>query len=626
MKTLCFYIVLICSVYSSAQTITWALNANGSSADVSQGGICTDNSGNVYITSPYSSSVITLGTYTLYNNSTQSNNNFFLAKYNAAGNIQWAISGGGAALDESYSASCDPAGNVLITGRTTSSVITVAGGTFVIGSGMHIFVMKFSSTGSPLWLKTSNGYVGCQNIAYSISTDSNSNVYICGVSTATSLTFDAFTVYNPGVAPFAAKFDSSGNTLWLKNMISPGVASSVAWGIAADAVGNAFVTGMFGNSQLDFGTYTLTNNGNTDAFLAKYDPTGNLLWATNPNCVSDDVSNSVTTDDAGNSYITGFYNTNPISFGTYTLNNPSGTQRLFTCKYGPGGNSLWAISTGGNNPAIGRDIFSKGGRLYMCGSYSSVNSFGSYTLGSQPGWPDPMFVAILDLNGNPLYASALGSGGNSRSGICADETCKAYILSSFVPYLNNPNFVVGSNTLTNTGLEDIFVAQLVSPQPTVSIMPSTTLICAGAQASLVATGANTYSWSFGGTGTTSVISPTASAIYTVTGIAVNGCQNTAITTVSVMQCDGFAENFDDYSFGVFPNPSHAEFTITGIDELNSVHIYNLLGQEVEFIPFSKGEGLSLPTGAFAQVGVRLDQPNGIYFVKIGVVTKKIIKE
>src|SRR5690349_16339588 len=48
--------------------------------------------------------------------------------------------------------------------------------------------------------------------------------------------------------------------------------------IAVDASGNSYITGIFrGNAS--FGTTSLTSSGNTDVFIAKYDGSGNVLWA-----------------------------------------------------------------------------------------------------------------------------------------------------------------------------------------------------------------------------------------------------------------------------------------------------------------------------------------------------------
>jgi hypothetical protein len=73
----------------------------------------------------------------------------------------------------------------------------------------------------------------------------------------------------------------------------------------------------------------------------------------------------------------------------------------------------------------------------------------------------------------------------------------------------------------------------ISPQPTVFITSNSSgTLCAGASATLLASGASTYTWSTGATGNQIVITPTSSTIYQVIGFNA-GCSNTASISISV---------------------------------------------------------------------------------------------
>jgi len=78
---------------------------------------------------------------------------------------------------------------------------------------------------------------------------------------------------------------------------------------------------------------------------------------------------------------------------------------------------------------------------------------------------------------------------------------------------------------------------IVSPTPNVSVSPSSTSVCSGQSATLVASGANSYTWSpssglSGTSGSTVTASPSSSTNYTVTGTS-NGCSATANASVVV---------------------------------------------------------------------------------------------
>ena len=91
--------------------------------------------------------------------------------------------------------------------------------------------------------------------------------------------------------------------------------------VASDSRGNCYSAGLFQNDTLHFGTYTLMNSTVTnypyssdeDAFLVKYDPQGNVLWAkqtkeknTNASLVTFSPV-SVCADGSGNTYLSGNY-------------------------------------------------------------------------------------------------------------------------------------------------------------------------------------------------------------------------------------------------------------------------------------------------------------------------------
>jgi hypothetical protein len=71
----------------------------------------------------------------------------------------------------------------------------------------------------------------------------------------------------------------------------------------------------------------------------------------------------------------------------------------------------------------------------------------------------------------------------------------------------------------------------VNGLPTVTASAASATVCSGSSVVLTATGASTYAWNNGSTGSSITVSPTAATAYTVTGTSANGC--TATATVSV---------------------------------------------------------------------------------------------
>ncbi len=168
----------------------------------------------------------------------------------------------------------------------------------------------------------------------------------------------------------------------------------VANGIAIDGSGNSYVTGFFEETSMTFDTITITGSGNSEIFIVKYDAAGNALWARSIGGNMIDAGNSIASDSNGNSYVTGAFQSDSITFGSTTLTN-AGIYDIFVAKYDPLGNVSWAKSVGGTNSDAARDICVDNlGNAYVTGSFQSPSiTFGSMTL-TNTGVVD-IFVAKL---------------------------------------------------------------------------------------------------------------------------------------------------------------------------------------------------------------------------------------
>jgi uncharacterized repeat protein (TIGR03803 family) len=174
--------------------------------------------------------------------------------------------------------------------------------------------------------------------------------------------------------------------------------------------------------------------------------------------------------------------------------------------------------------------------------------------------------------------------------------------------------VVGSSgTCHDTAYHSVTVHQL----PVISVAVSSSIICIGEETRLSASGGASYSWG-SQTGPNIVVSPLAQTVYTVMGIDVNGCVNTASVEVKVSDCVGMNENSLP-DIGVYPNPNTGEFTVSSPVPVN-ILILDALGREVLKKELIVGEN---------KIHLR-DSAKGMYFIqaRMGarIVTVKVIKE
>jgi hypothetical protein len=103
--------------------------------------------------------------------------------------------------------------------------------------------------------------------------------------------------------------------------------------VAVDAAGNAYISGS------TFGSLSGTNAGSLDAFLAKFDAAGNVLWTRQIGTAHFDSGTSVAVDGAGNAYITG-------TTGGGLGGPNAGFDGAFLMKFDPSGSQVWSRQIG----------------------------------------------------------------------------------------------------------------------------------------------------------------------------------------------------------------------------------------------------------------------------------------
>ncbi len=92
--------------------------------------------------------------------------------------------------------------------------------------------------------------------------------------------------------------------------------------------------------------------------------------------------------------------------------------------------------------------------------------------------------------------------------------------------------ITNSNNCSITSASDTIKAYII---PTLTVTATATLVCAGSNVTLTASGANTYTWTSGPTTASNTVSPTSNTTYTVTGTnTTTGCSNTATQLVNVL--------------------------------------------------------------------------------------------
>ncbi len=377
--------------YDASGNEVWAKSAGGTNADVGES-IAVDGSGNSYVTGSFMSASITFGTTTLTNTSSGTMD-IFIVKYDAAGNVLWAVKAGGTGADAGTGIAVDGNGSSYVTGNFTSSTLAFGTTTLTNAGANDIFIAKYNSSGVIQWSESAGG--NYDDMCNSIAVDGIGNSYITGGSGSTSISFGSITLNITGVYDFIiAKYNGSGSAQWARNA---GVADGKD--VTLDGSGNCYVTGSFSTATIAFGTSTLTNAGSFtgDLFVVKYNAAGTVQWATSTGGYIQEYGYGIAVDGNGNSYITGSFSSPSVVFGSTTLTHlPGADADIFVVKYSSAGNALWATSASGGDDEYPYDIAVDGsGNSYITGYFQSGNvSFGSNTLTIVGG--QDVFIAGLE--------------------------------------------------------------------------------------------------------------------------------------------------------------------------------------------------------------------------------------
>ncbi|WP_192823092.1 SBBP repeat-containing protein [Rufibacter sp. LB8] len=407
--------------FNNTGTALWARRAGGASGDYGNA-IAVDGTGNAYVTGEFQGNA-TFGSTTLTSNGEE---DIFIAKYDASGTMQWARRAGNISDDSGRAIAVDGAGNVYLTGEMEGNV-TFGSTTLTSIGDEDVFVVKYDAAGTVLWARKAGGTDS--EYGEGIAVDGSGNVYVTGEYYGAA-TFGSTTlpIGNAGEADmFVVKYDAAGNVLWARK--AGGGKDTYGNGITLDGTGNAYVTGNF-EEEATFGTTRITSGGRQDLFLAKYNASGTVQWVQNAGGGNFNYGRSIAVDGNRNSYVTGYF-TGSITFGNTVLTSGGEGYDGYIAKYDATGNLLWAKKMLANGSGYSYSIVVDGaGNAYVAGEYSGTASFGSTTLNSNGNWN--LFVAKYDTNGNALWAKdAGGTGSMYGNGIGLDGTGNIYVAGGF---------------------------------------------------------------------------------------------------------------------------------------------------------------------------------------------------
>ena len=243
--------------------------------------------------------------------------------------------------------------------------------------------------------------------------DKMGNIYIAGRTQSINgfSTVGAYQTTQAGIYDaFLAKFSSAGVLLWATYF--GGAGQDLLNDVTIDIFDNIIISGQTGSSSgiATTGAMQTTLTGLQDGYVAKFTPSGAIVWATYFGYDGSDNVNSVSADFNGDLYLTGNTNSTATLFPGVHQNIPGGATDAFVAKISSLGIPVFATYYGGANGDWGQRILVDAQKnSYVVGSTMSdtgIASKGVYQAAYSAY--DDIFFAKFDSLGRRVFATYYG--------------------------------------------------------------------------------------------------------------------------------------------------------------------------------------------------------------------------
>jgi hypothetical protein len=545
----------------------------------------------------------------------------FFGQITAQDSRIWSTYFGSFGGEGGFSVATDQSGNVFLAGITGSQtgLATPGGYQNTFGGGtVDAYLIKLNSIGQRQWATYYGGSGNEMNLLggkLGIATDLAGNVFLAGLTNSTNNIAANGHQNSPGgtMNAYLAKFDASGNRLWGTYY---GGTFGYGYSVATDFEGNVYLAGTTQSTTgISVNGFQSSFGGSRDAFLAKFNAAGNIIWATYCGGADSDEGWNVCTDASGNVYLAGFTSsTGGIAAGGFQNSYGGGDNDAFVVKYDSAGTRLWGTYFGGSGDemelyagdvSVAADI---NGNVYLTGLTTSTNGLASgghqNTFG---GGGQDAFLVKFDPTGSRVWSTYYGGSDNDRGYSVATDVQGNVFMVGRTSSTNG----IASGGFQNTppGVPEAFIA---------TFDPAGNRLCA-----------SYYGWT-GVEDANDVAVDDAGHVYLAGGtedtinIASGGFQNfygggtfdamlvkfSACTTTGVHDADLSS------SFQIYPNPTRGIIRISGIENLTAkIQISDIQGKVIYQME-------KLQNGFIVDL---TEYADGLYFVRISTDTETFDK-
>lgn len=337
----------------------------------------------------------------------------WFARYSGAGEKIWIRQFGTASWDEATSIAPDGGGGIFMGGFSGGNLGGASAG------AVDAWLGRYDHAGTQIWIRQLGTMA--DDTASGVALADDGGVFIGG------RTFGALAGPQIGLGDaWIARYDATGNQIWIRQigtMYSDGISS-----LTSDGSGGLFVAGE------TRGSLGGTNEGQIDAWLARYDDSGTQLWIRQIGTIESERALALGSDGEGGLYIAG------QTWGSLGGVN-AGHSDPWLARYDSAGNQMWIRQWGSAAPESAHSIaLAQGGRVVVAGITASGNG---------DAW-----LAHYSASGEQVFYRQYGTIGEDVCyAVAADHAGRVYVAGS-----TDGSFAGG-----NAGHTDAWLAQFRIP-------------------------------------------------------------------------------------------------------------------------------------------------------------------
>ncbi len=437
-------VLLLLPLSIHAQTWKWAKNLGTPNNSTTVKNIRPYTGTSVLVSGSFAAPTLTFGSQTLPN---AGQDDGFVAIADDAGQYAWAAQFGGSGRDFVVDAAAAPNGDFVVVGNFYSISLSIGGINLFNSGESDAFVVKYNQDKTLAWVKK----IGTADLeeVNAVAMDADGHTYVSGQ------VLEKFSLKTLHV--FLRKYDAAGSLVWEKKGTLPGSGILQTTALTLDDNQNIYLGGTL-SGTVAFDGISFSSDEDYSAFIVKYNAAGSLLdhtvvhgldkfnglqahdhyiyacaekmnygigwgWPLADSKIhvlkfdadlhtlwekfaggeylsqSLDIAKSISVDDDGNAYVTGYFFSDTLDFAGQTLPNLFNVNyyypQIFVFKYGPSGEELWGKSLGGIHADEGTCIHAFGDdQFYLGGNFESDPvAFGAFDL-HNTGTLDSMYVHL----------------------------------------------------------------------------------------------------------------------------------------------------------------------------------------------------------------------------------------